>query len=154
LDTQQQTDLVSLTRKLQNQIDKRNDRVTLKRLLNQVRKRSRLGLILSDPSTRDIVQSTLGHRRFKKEVFDDFNQQSSPMMLEVEGITFVGPGLLKANQTDYMVFLVKPMPGDDLRVIRNEYPGIFIIFMTSPSVVLCYLFVHGLLNHCATQTCF
>ncbi len=70
-------------------------------------------------------------------------------MLEVEGITFVGPGLLRTNQTDYMLFLVKPRLGRDLRVIRHEYPIVFIVFivfMVSLSVGLCYLFVRGLLN--------
>jgi two-component system sensor histidine kinase CpxA len=79
-------------------------------------------------------------------VFDDFKQQNSPFMLEVEGINFVGPSMIKANQHEYMLFLVKPRPGGNLRVIRHEYPGIFIIFMISLSLGLCYLFVRGLLN--------
>jgi two-component system sensor histidine kinase CpxA len=146
LDTQQQKDLVTLTRKLQNQIDKRNGNVALKKILNQMSRRNRFGFILINPSTREIVHRVTRFRRVNKEVFDDFDQQSSPLMLEVEGITFVGPGLLRTNQTDYMLFLVKPRLGRDLRVIRHEYPIVFIVFMVSLSVGLCYLFVRGLLN--------
>jgi two-component system sensor histidine kinase CpxA len=146
LNAKQQKDLVILTSKVQNQIDRRNGDVSLKKLLNQVSKRNRFGLILIDSSTREIVHSVTRHRRFKKQVFNDFSQQSSPLMLEVEGITFVGPGLLKANQTDYMLFLVAPKPGGNLRLVRSEYPGIFIAFMTILSLGLCYLFVRGLLN--------
>ncbi len=146
LNTQQQKNLVILTRKLQNKIDKRNGKIALKKVLNQVSKRNRFGLILIDPSTREIVHSTTRHILIKNEVFGDFNQQSLPLMLEVEGINFVGPGMIKVNQTEYMLFLVKPRQGGNLRVMRYEYPGIFIIFMTSLSVGLCYLFVRGLLN--------
>jgi two-component system sensor histidine kinase CpxA len=146
LNTQQKKDLAILTDKLQSQIDKRNGKVGLKRMLNQVSKLHRFGLILIDQSTRDILHSVTRHRRVKNEVFDDFNQQSSPLMLEVEGITFVGPGLVSVNKTDYMLFLVRPKPGGNVRVMRYEYPGIFILFMASVSVVLCYLFVRGLLN--------
>jgi two-component system sensor histidine kinase CpxA len=146
LNEQHQKELASLTIKLQKQIDRRNGNVDLKKALNKVSHRNRFGLILVDPSTRQIVHSVTRGRRIKSEVFDDFNQQSSPLVLEVKGITFVGPGMLRANQTDYMLFLVAPRPGGNLRVIRHEYPGIFIIFMTSLSLGLCYLFVRGLLN--------
>ena len=146
LDTQQHTDLVTLTDKLQNQIDRRNGNVRLKKILNQVNSRNRFGFILIDPSTREIVHRATRLRRVNKDVFDDFDQQSSPLMLEVQGITFVGPGNVRANQTDYMLFLVKPRPGGSLRVIRHEHPFIFITFMVSLSVGLCYLFVRGLLN--------
>lgn len=146
LNPQQQKDLVTATRKLQNQIDTRSGKVHLKKLLNNVSKRNRFGLILVDLSTREVVHSVTRHRRFKNEVFDDFDQQSSPLMLEVKGITFVGPGLLQANQTDYMLFLVAPRPGGNLGVIRHEYPVLFITFLISISMGLCYLFVRGLLN--------
>jgi two-component system sensor histidine kinase CpxA len=146
LNTMQQKDLLSLTSKVQNLIDRRNGDVDLKKLLNKVGSRNRFGLILIDPATRNIVHSVTRHRRFKNEVFDDFDQQSSPLMLEVEGLSFVGPGLIKANQTDYMLFMVAPRPGGGLRVMRHENPAIFIIFMISLSVGLCYLFVRGLLN--------
>jgi two-component system sensor histidine kinase CpxA len=79
-------------------------------------------------------------------VLDGFNQQSSPLALEVNGNTFVGPSVLRANQTDYMLFLVKSKPEGRLRDIQHEYPSIFIIFMISISLGLCYLFVRGLLN--------
>ena len=72
--------------------------------------------------------------------------QSSPLMLEVQGITFVGPSMVSANQTDYMLFLVKPRPGGSFRVIQHEYPEVFITFIISFSLGLCYLFVRGLLN--------
>jgi two-component system sensor histidine kinase CpxA len=146
LNIQQQKDLVSFTSKLQNQIDRRNGNVALKKVLNQVSRRNRFGLIVIDPSTREIVHSVTRGRRVKSEVFDEFEQQSSPLMLEVEGITFVGPGLLRANQTDYMLFLVKPRPGRSLRGLRHENPIVFIVFMVSVSMGLCYLFVRGLLN--------
>jgi two-component system sensor histidine kinase CpxA len=146
LNTKQQKDLVSLTRKMQSQIDRRNGNVVLKKVVNQVSRRNRSDLILIDPSTRAIVHSATRGRRLKSKVFDDFNQQSSPFILEAEGVTLVGPGLLRANQSDYMLFLVTPRPGGNLRVIRHEYPGIFIIFMISLSLGLCYLLVRGLLN--------
>lgn len=146
LNPQQQKDLVTATRKLQNQIDSRTANVSIKRLLNNVGKRNRFGLILVDLSTREVIHGVPRHRRFKNEVFDDFDQQSSPLMLQVGGVSFVGPGLLQANQTDYMLFLVAPRPGGSLRLIRDEYPGLFITFLISISMGLCYLFVRGLLN--------
>jgi len=146
LNTQQQQDLESITRKLQNQIDKRDGQVELKNVLKQLSKRNRFGLVLIDQSTREIIQSVTRHRPIKKEVFDDFNPKSTPLILEVKGINFVGPGRVRFNQSDYMLFLVKPRLGGDLRVIRHEYPGIFIIFMLSLSLGLCYLFMRGLLN--------
>tara|TARA_R110002153_G_scaffold17413_1_gene60678 strand:- start:20533 stop:21942 length:1410 start_codon:yes stop_codon:yes gene_type:complete len=146
LSPQQHKDLNTLTRKLQNQIDKRNGNVELKKLLDHVSARNRFGLILIDPSTREIVHNIIRNRRLKKEMFDDFNQQSSPLMLEVQGITFVGPSMVSANQTDYMLFLVKPRPGGSFRVIQHEYPEVFITFIISFSLGLCYLFVRGLLN--------
>jgi two-component system sensor histidine kinase CpxA len=146
LNTQQQKKLVTLTRKLQNQIDMPSDNVSLKKMLNQLSKRNRYDVILIDISTREFVNSGTRHRRFKKEIFDDFNQDSSPLMLEVGALDFVGPGLLKTNQTDYMLFLVSKQPRGKLRVVRHEYPGIFILFMTFLSLGLCYLFVRELLN--------
>lgn len=146
LDNQQQRELVVSTQKLQNQIDKRSGNVSLRKLLIKVGNRSRFGSILVDPSTRKIVHGVSRHRRVRGEVFDDFNLQSLPITLEVEGNTFIGPGLIRANQTDYMLFLVASRPGGNLRVIRHEYPGVFILFMLSLSVGLCYLFVRGLLN--------
>lgn len=146
LDTQQQKYLVTITSQLQNQINKRNGRLILKRLLYKVSKHNRLGLILIDPSTGKIVHRVTKQRRFKNEVFDGFNQQSSPLMLEIKGITFIGPGLIRANQTDYILFLVKQKPRGSLRVIRHEHPVIFIISMILLSIGLCYLFVRGLLN--------
>jgi two-component system sensor histidine kinase CpxA len=146
LDTQQQKNLVTLTDKLQNQVDKRNGNVALKKILNQMSRRNHFGFILIDPATREIVHRVTRFRRVSNDVFDDFDLQSSPFMLEVAGITFVGPGLLIANQTDYMLFLVKPRPGGRLGVIWHEHPIIFIALMVLLSVVLCYLFVRGLLN--------
>ena len=148
LNSQQQKDLVSVTRKLQNHIDKRDGMVVLKRLLNQVSNRHRkgFGLLLINESTREMVHSETRHRPFKNAVFDDFNLQNLPLILDVEGITFVGPSMIKANQSEYMLFLIKSRPGGNLRLIRHEYPGIFIIFMISLSFGLCYLFVRGLLN--------
>jgi two-component system sensor histidine kinase CpxA len=148
LNTQQQQDLEFITRRLQNKIDKLNGQVELKNVLKKLskRNRNRFGLMLIEQSTREIVHSVIRHRPIKKEMFDDFNPQSTPLMLEVKGINFVGPGRVKINQNDYMLFLVKPRPGRDLRVMRYEYPGIFIIFMLSLSLGLCFLFVRGLLN--------
>jgi two-component system sensor histidine kinase CpxA len=146
LDTLQQKKLVTLTDKLQNQVDKQNGNVALKKILNQVSRRNHFGFILIDPATREIVHRVTRFKRVNTDVFDDFDLQSSPLMLEVEGITFVGPGMIKANQNEYMLFLVKPRPGKNLRAIRHEYPGIFIAFMISLSFGLCYLFVRGLLN--------
>lgn len=146
LDNQQQRELVVSTQKLQNQIDKRSGNVSLRQLLIKVGNRNRFGSILVDLSTRKVVHGVSRHRRVRGEVFDDFNLQSLPITLEVEGNTFIGPGLIRANQTDYMLFLVAPRPGGNLRVIRHEYPGVFILFMLSLSVGLCYLFVRGLLN--------
>jgi two-component system sensor histidine kinase CpxA len=146
LDNQQQRELVVSTQKLQNQIDKRRGNVSLRRLLIKVGNRNRFGSILVDSSTRKIVHGVSRHRRVRGEVFDDFNLQSIPIILEVEGNTFIGPGLIRANQTDYMLFLVATRPDGHLRVIRHEYPGVFILFMLSLSVGLCYLFVRGLLN--------
>jgi two-component system sensor histidine kinase CpxA len=148
LNTQQQQDLESITRKLQNHIDKRDGQVELKNLLKQLSKRNRkrFGLVLIEQSTREMVHSATRYRPIKKEMFDDFNPQSTPLTLEVKGINFVGPGRVKINQNVYMLFLVKSRPGSDLRVMRHEYPGIFIIFMLSLSLGLCYIFVRGLLN--------
>lgn len=146
LNSQQQNDLVTLTSNLQKQIDRRNGYVVLNRLLNQVSRRNRFGLILIDPATREILRSVARGREVKSEVFNDFGPQSSPLLLEVEGITFVGPGLVKANQTNYMLFLVKPRPGGGLSGLRHENPIIFIAFMVILSMGLCYMFVRGLLN--------
>lgn len=146
LDTKQQKKLLFMTRKLQKQIDKHDGNVELGRILNQLSHRNRFGLILVDSSTRHIVHNVSRGRRVNKEVFNDFEQQSSPLRLDVRGSTFVGPGLVRANQTDYMLFLVTPSHGGDWRVIWHEYPGIFIVFMISLSLGLCYLFVRGLLN--------
>ncbi|MGK0306656.1 MAG: two-component system sensor histidine kinase CpxA [Gammaproteobacteria bacterium] len=148
LNTQQQQDLESITRKLQNQIDKHDGQVELKNVLKQLskRNRNRFGLVLIEQSTREIVHSATRHRPIKKEMFDDFNPQSTALTLEIKGINFVGPGRVKVNQNEYMLFLVKSRRGGDLRVIRHEYPEIFIIFMLSLSLGLCYLFVRGLLN--------
>lgn len=146
LNSQQQSDLVSLTHKLQNQIDKQNSNVDLKKVLNKVGHRNRFGLVLVDSSTRQIVHRVMRRRGVASEVFKDFSLQSSPLMLEAEGFTFVGPGLVKVAQTEYMLFLVAPRPGGNIRVIRHEYPGLFITFMFSLSLGLCYLFVRGLLN--------
>lgn len=146
LNIPQQKNLVTLTLKLQNQIDRSNGKAPLKKILKQVSNRHRLGVILIDPSTREMLHSAARYRRLKSEVFEDFNQQSSPLVLKAEGITYVGPSLLRANQTDYMLFLVTSKPGENLRAMRNEYSGVFIIFMISLSLGLCYLFVRGLLN--------
>jgi hypothetical protein len=77
-----------------------SDNVSLKKMLNQLSKRNRYDVILIDISTRELVNSFTRHRRFKNEVFDDFNQHSSPLMLEVGALNFVGPGLLKTDQID------------------------------------------------------
>lgn len=146
LHTQQQKDLVAVTRKLQSQIDKRNGMIALKKVLNQLSSRSRFNLVLINTSTREMVHNLTRHRRVNNQVFDDFNQQSSPLMLEREGLVYIGPGIIKANQSDYMLFLVAPRPGGNFRVIQYEYPGIFIIFMLTLSTGLCYLFVRGLLS--------
>ncbi|WP_339725949.1 ATP-binding protein [uncultured Paraglaciecola sp.] len=146
LNSMQQKDLMTLTNKVQKQIERRDSDLDFKKLLNKVSNRSRFGLVLFDPATRSIVHRVSRHRGFKDDVFDDFELRSSPLMLDVKGLSFIGPGLIKANQRDYMLFMVEPRPGGSLRVMRHEYPGIFILFMISLSVGLCYLFVRGLLN--------
>jgi two-component system sensor histidine kinase CpxA len=45
-----------------------------------------------------------------------------------------------------MLFLISKQPRGKLPVVRNEYPGIFILFMTFLSLGLYYLFVRELLN--------
>lgn len=146
LDQQQLKHLETLSRTLQHQIDKRNGNVELQKVLNKVSARNRFGLILVDPSTRETVHNITRHRRIKNEMFDDFDLQSSPLILEVEGISFIGPALVRANQTDYMLFLVKPRPGGSFRVMQHEYPEVFITFIITFSLGLCYLFVRGLLK--------
>jgi two-component system sensor histidine kinase CpxA len=65
LNPQQQKDLMLITDKLQNQIDKRNSKVSLKRVLNQVSNRNRFGLVLISISTREMVHSVIRHRPLK-----------------------------------------------------------------------------------------
>lgn len=146
LSTVHQKDLKTMTSKLQNFIDRRKNDIELNKLLNRARGRSRFSLILFDPLTRTVVQSVGDRFRFEKNIFDDFEKQSSPLMLDVKGLIFIGPGLIKENQIDYMLFMVAPKPGGSLRVIRHEYPGIFIVFMLSLSIGMCYLFARGLLK--------
>lgn len=146
LDPQQKKDLKALNRKLQSRIDKRAGNIKINQVLNYVGGRNRYGLMLIDSSTGEVTHNVGRHRRVKEEVFSGFDKQSSPLMLEIEGIDFIGPGLLTFDKTDYLLFLVKPRPGGSLRVMRHEYPGLFIIFMASLSIGLCYLFVRGLLN--------
>jgi two-component system sensor histidine kinase CpxA len=42
--------------------------------------------------------------------------------------------------------MVAPRPGGSLRVIRQEYPGLFTLFLLCLSGALCYLFVRSLLK--------
>jgi two-component system sensor histidine kinase CpxA len=146
LNTIHQKDLRTLTSKLQSLIDRRKGEVELKRLLSKPTGRNRFSLILFNPLTRTVVQSVGRRYQFENHIFDDFDKQSSPLMLDVEGLIFIGPGLIRENQTEYMLFMVAPKPGGSLRVIRHEYPGIFIVFMLSLSVGMCYLFARGLLK--------
>ncbi|MEP1448786.1 MAG: ATP-binding protein [Paraglaciecola sp.] len=146
LNSMQHKDLRILTNKIQKQIDRSEKGFELKKLLNKVSSRNRFSLVLFDPATREIVHSVARSRRFKNEMFDDFNLQSSPLFLDVAGLSIVGPGIITIEKAKYMLFMVAPRPGGSLRVVRHEYPGIFILFLITISMGLCYLFVRGLLN--------
>lgn len=146
LNAMQHKDLRMLTSKIQKQIDRSERGFELKKLLNKVSSRNRFSLILFDPSSREIVHSVARQRRFKNEMFDDFTLQSSPLFLDVAGLSIIGPGIITIEKANYMLFMVAPRPGGSLRVVRHEYPGIFIVFLITISMGLCYLFVRGLLN--------
>ena len=60
-------------------------------------------------------------------------KQSSPLMLEVKGVTFIGPGVIRANQTDYMLFMVAPSRVEVCALCAMNIQA-FLLFLCSPSV--------------------
>lgn len=146
LNAKQQQDLDSITRKIQFQIDKNPAQPNLQRIIKLANKRHRFGLLLIDTKSREIWHQLPRQRPLQKELFVDFEPQSSPLLLEMHGLKFIGPSLVSSAQSEYMLFLVAPKPRGGIGHIRQQYPVLFILFICGLSGALCYLFARGLLK--------
>lgn len=146
LNSNQQQDLDSITRRIQFQIDKNPTQPNLKRIIKLANKRHRFGVLLMDTKSREIWHELPKKRPLPKELFADFEPQSSPLLLETQGLALLGPGLVNSNQSEYMLFLIAPRPRGGIGMIRQQYPELFILFICGLSGVLCYLFARGLLT--------
>lgn len=146
LNPAQQQDLDSITDKIQFQIDKNPEQVNVKRLIRLASKRHRFGLLLIDAQSREIWHQLPRQRPLPKELFTDFEPQSSPLSIDIQGLAFIGPSLVKSTQSDYMLFIVAPKPRGGLGMFRQQYPGLFILFICGISGILCYLFARGVLK--------
>jgi two-component system sensor histidine kinase CpxA len=146
LNGQQQEELSSVSRRLQTHLNRRDDNVKIRRLLTQWSKRNRFGLVLVNLQTRDVLYSNTRQRRIKETMLDSFDVQSTPLLIEYEGSAFIGPARLQIEKSRYLLFINAPRPGGILRIVRHEYPVLFVLLMLTLSGGFCYLFVRGLLN--------
>lgn len=133
-----------VTRKLQYQIDK--NKVQLQKQVRQMTKRSRYRVSLVDPDKKEVIYGV--NQRYVRaiQLLGQFDVESSPLFMETEGQTYIGPAKIVKDNKAYLMFISSPQPGGLLRVVRHEYPGLFLFFLISFSGSLCYLFVRSLLK--------
>ena len=146
LNRKQQKDLSILTRQVQNQLSRGHVAVDLNKRIKKVTKRAPFDFVLVDNETRKITHNLPPRWQINSQVFESFNSNNTALVMDVKGMTLIGPSLVKVEGIDYLLFIVRPRPKSDLRVIRQEYPGLFVLLALTLSAGLCYLFVSGLLK--------
>jgi two-component system sensor histidine kinase CpxA len=135
---------MQIKRKLQSQINKQS--ASINKLAGQLGKRNRLRIVLVDPKQSKAVFGLQNRLKGVESYLTQFEQGSSPLLMETEGMAFVGPVQVSKQQKTYLLFVAKPQPGGALRVVRHEYPGVFAFFLITLSGLLCYLLVLSILK--------
>ncbi|WP_299083755.1 ATP-binding protein [uncultured Paraglaciecola sp.] len=146
INRKQQRDLTMLTRKVQNHLSRGNPEFDLNKRINRIRNGTRFDFVLIDSTTRKMTHNLPRRWQINHQVFDDFTINNSALVMDVKGTNFIGPSLVRVNNQDYLLFLVRPRPKGDLRLIRYEYPEVFVLLLLTLSASLCYLFVRGILT--------
>ncbi|WP_158966821.1 ATP-binding protein [Paraglaciecola sp. L3A3] len=136
--------LNQLARKVQFQIDK--NKINLNEYAHILSKRNRFWVVLVDTETGKTIFGLNKGQAKISQALEQFDVESSPLVMETQGKTFIGPALVVKDQKTYLLFTANIQPGGELRVIRQEYPELFLFFLISFSGGLCYLFVRSLLN--------
>jgi two-component system sensor histidine kinase CpxA len=142
---EQKRELNQLTRKFQTQINKGRHE-SLSRLAQQFSKRSRARIVLVDPVENTLVSAS--NRRITpiEPLLVEFAIDSPVIALYARGMRFVGPSTVMENGKTYLLFESHPVPGGFQRLIREEYPGLFIALFILVSAGVCYLLVRSLLK--------
>lgn len=137
-------ELNQVTRKFQYQIDKKKSNVN--KIAAQLGKRNRFRIILLDPSNGEVVFGAQKRLEHVKRHLSQFEKTSTALLMDTAGMLFIGPSQVKTDEQAYLIFLVTPQQGGLIRVIRHEYPGVFLLFLITLSGALCYLFAHSVLK--------
>ena len=148
LNTKQQKELSSMTRRVQKQLNKFDASDSLQSLLSQTSRRYRFGLVLLDPENQKAIYGTPRRYRSDVNIFKDFDSQHSSRSLAIwaDGLIYWGTSNVTVGEKAYLLFMVMHRPGGDLQVVRHQYPGLFVGLFILLSGGLCYLFVHSLLK--------
>ncbi|MCF2949324.1 ATP-binding protein [Paraglaciecola aquimarina] len=140
----QAKNLHQVARKFQYQIDKHD--VDLNKYAFQMSKRNRFWLVLVDAETSKVIFGLKKEQLKTRQLLEQFDEESSALMIETQGKVYIGPSSIVKNQKAYLLYTANNQPGGSLRVIRHEYPGLFLFFLILFSGGLCYLFVRSLLK--------
>jgi two-component system sensor histidine kinase CpxA len=68
------------------------------------------------------------------------------MFIETQGRTYLGPAKILVGPRPYLLFIGKPAPNRSLRMVRQEYPAVAVLFLLLFSGGLCYFFVRSILR--------
>lgn len=146
LNLEQQKELAVVTRRVQKQADKLNEADSLESMLHQASKRSRVGLVLFNRADKTVIYDSPKHKQASIDVVELFEPRHRSLAIWVDGLAYWGASNIDVAGKEYQLFLVTPRPGGNLRVIRHQYPGLFISLLILLSGGLCYLFVNSILK--------
>ncbi|WP_133471067.1 ATP-binding protein [Paraglaciecola marina] len=146
LNPEQQKELAIVTRRLQKQADRLNEVDSLESMLHQASKRSRVGLVLFNRADKTVIYDSPKHKQSSIDAIELFEPRHRSLAIWVDGLAYRGASTIEVAGKEYQLFLVTPRPGGNLRVIRHQYPGLFVCLLILLSGGLCYLFVNSILK--------
>ncbi|MEP0357726.1 ATP-binding protein [Paraglaciecola sp.] len=146
LNSEQQKELAIVTRRVQKQADKLSELESLESMLYQAGKRSRVGLVLYNSKDKTVIFDNPKRMQASINVSELFESRYRSLAIWVDGLAYWGASNIEVAGKEYQLFLVTPRPGGTLRVIRHQYPGLFISLLILLSGGLCYLFVNSILK--------
>ncbi|MFT2092074.1 ATP-binding protein [Paraglaciecola sp. 2405UD69-4] len=149
LNPEQRKELGNITRKVQKQIDRLHrldDEQLLQDALAQVSKRARVNLVMFNLADKTIIFDNNRRNYASVDTVKLFEAQHKSLAIWADGMAYWGASSVNVGDKEFSLFVATPRPGGTLRVVRHQYPGLFIGLLIMLSGGLCYLFVHSLLK--------
>lgn len=131
---------------LQEALNISHKQIDLEQLLVQIGIRNQVGLILVEPTNKQIISGLPRFMHIDKSSFLTITSETPAISIDTGEGLFSGPGLVKFNGKNYVLFVGTPVPPRFMGSMRRPPSTTMFLITFSLSAILCFWFARSLVN--------